>query len=55
MPKAYTRNFDTWNDYKKQLDTRKDAPRFNEREIWWCSLGANVGFDTKSAYIPNNA
>lgn len=22
-----------------------DAPFFHEREVWWCSLGVNIGFE----------
>ena len=39
MPK----NFDSWNEIKKKLDAREKLIFFNRREIWWCSLGLNVG------------
>src|SRR3989338_9061236 len=37
---------DGWNARKKSINKRdtKDV-YFYEREIWWCSLGANVGFE----------
>ncbi len=39
MPK----DFDAWNSYKKNLvEARNNLPIF-EREIWWCSIGVNVG------------
>ena len=37
------KNFDDWNEKKKKLDKRIDSPFFHEREVWWCSLGANIG------------
>ena len=37
------KSFDIWNGLKKQLDERENLPFANQREIWWCSLGLNVG------------
>jgi mRNA interferase MazF len=37
------KDFTTWNALKTQLNDRSDAPRFDERDVWWCSIGANVG------------
>lgn len=39
------KNFDEWNDKKKKLDLRIDTPYFHARELWWCSLGLNIGFE----------
>jgi len=39
------KDFDRWNKTKKYLHARKDAPFYSEREIWWCSLGVNIGFE----------
>ncbi len=39
------KDFDTWNILKKKLDGSNQPPRFNEGEIWWCSVGVNVGFE----------
>ncbi len=34
--------FDAWNEVKKlKQDSRR--PKYNEGEVWWCSLGANIG------------
>ncbi|MEM7735987.1 MAG: type II toxin-antitoxin system PemK/MazF family toxin [Deinococcota bacterium] len=41
-----TKDFDAWNDHKKQLDTLNKVPEFNQRELWWCSFGHNVGYET---------
>lgn len=38
------RNFDNWNKEKKILEnTSRDTLSFHEREIWWCSIGINLG------------
>jgi len=37
------KDFDAWNIKKKGLHNRADAPFFHEREIWWCSIGINIG------------
>ncbi len=37
------KDFDAWNAKKKTLDTNKRDLLFKEGEIWWCSLGVNVG------------
>jgi mRNA-degrading endonuclease toxin of MazEF toxin-antitoxin module len=39
------KDFDRWNALKKQLDAHHAPPHFNEREIWWCSVGVNVGYE----------
>lgn len=37
------KNFDKWNEKKKRLDATKRELLFKEGEIWWCSIGVNVG------------
>lgn len=37
------KNFDGWNELKKLLDNRKISVYCHEKEIWWCSLGLNIG------------
>jgi mRNA interferase MazF len=39
------KDFEGWHKLKTQLDSIEDAPLFNECEIWWCSVGMNVGFE----------
>ena len=41
MPK----DFDGWNTNKKHLDKIDQPVFFREREIWWCSIGINVGHE----------
>src|SRR5579864_908963 len=39
-------DMDTWNTLKKQLTASPKPPRlFREQEIWWCSIGLNVGHE----------
>jgi mRNA-degrading endonuclease toxin of MazEF toxin-antitoxin module len=38
-----SKEFDRWNSKKKQINSRADEILFHDREIWWCSLGVNVG------------
>ena len=39
------KDFDGWNEKKKQTHERGDAPFYHKRELWWCSFGVNVGFE----------
>ena len=38
------KDFDAWNKRKKEIDI--EEPNFyHEKEIRWCSLGVNIGFE----------
>lgn len=39
------KDFDSWNDKKKKIETSSVSKFYNTREIWWCSLGINVGYE----------
>jgi len=39
------KNFDTWNELKKEIDERENIIQFKEREIYWARIGENVGFE----------
>ena len=41
MPK----DFDSWNEKKKYIHDKESIKPYQERDIWWCSLGVNVGFE----------
>ncbi len=43
----YTKDFDGWNLKKKALNKRVLPPEFFflEREVWWASLGVNIGHE----------
>ena len=40
--------FDAWNKKKKLIDGARPISGFyfHEREVWWCSLGVNIGVET---------
>lgn len=38
----YLKDFDNWNIKKKEINASSSELFFNEREIWWCSLGINI-------------
>ncbi len=39
------KDYINWNKKKIQIDEIKNRPFFHEREIWFCHLGVNVGFE----------
>lgn len=39
------KNFDTWNEHKKLIHNKSENRLYHEREVWWCSLGVNIGFE----------
>jgi len=39
------KNFNEWNKKKQKLHQDELNPFYKEREVWWCSLGVNVGFE----------
>lgn len=45
------KNFDGWNEKKKELNDRVKSPFCHERELWWCTLGMNIGFEQDGSDI----
>lgn len=39
------KQFNKWNELKQKLDDQNTVPHFSEREIWWCSIGVNIGHE----------
>ena len=39
------KDFDNWSIIKKLMDEKRRFPTFSEREIWWCSIGMNIGYE----------
>lgn len=37
------KDFDTWNKQKKLIHGEGETKLYHQREVWWCSLGVNVG------------
>ena len=39
------KNFQDWHKLKSDLHKQTRAVYFRKKEIWWCSLGLNIGFE----------
>lgn len=39
------KDFQKWHSQKARIHESERRPGFHEREIWWCALGVNVGFE----------
>jgi len=37
------KNYQLWHQVKRDIEASDGRKFFREREIWWCSLGENVG------------
>ncbi|MEK7610307.1 MAG: type II toxin-antitoxin system PemK/MazF family toxin [Patescibacteria group bacterium] len=42
------KKFDEWNERKKSINYSDSLADCHEREIWWCSIGVNVGSEQHS-------
>lgn len=45
------RDFVNWHALKEQLQDRQEMPTFQEQEIWWCSIGLNIGYEQDGKHI----
>lgn len=45
------KDFQTWHALKSDIEAYTHAPLFGQQEIWWCSLGANVGVEADGKNI----
>ena len=39
------KDFQRWHIKKSNIDQKSSRVFFHEREIWWCSIGHNIGFE----------
>ncbi len=39
------KDFDGWTEEKKKVHDREDILLYHERDVRWCRLGINVGFE----------
>lgn len=39
------KDYKKWHTKKSDINTLEKRPFFHEREIWFCYLGANIGFE----------
>jgi mRNA interferase MazF len=45
MSSEYIKKFDDWNKLKKVTDVSERKVFGYPREVWWCSLGVNIGVE----------
>jgi mRNA interferase MazF len=45
MSKEYIKDFDSWNSRKKEVNDSHRKLFYHEREVWWSSVGVNVGYE----------
>ena len=45
MSGQHVKNFDDWHPQKKDINDNGITPYFSEREIWFCKMGCNVGYE----------
>jgi mRNA-degrading endonuclease toxin of MazEF toxin-antitoxin module len=38
-------NFSEWNELKEQIHIKNKNVWAKERDIWWCHLGKNIGYE----------
>jgi mRNA interferase MazF len=43
MAFMFTKDFDGWAELKPRIHNQDKKLVFKERDIWWCSIGCNVG------------
>ena len=39
------KDYTNWHKLKTNIENNGQEKKFHEREIWWCSLGENLGFE----------
>lgn len=39
------KDFDSWNNFKKYINNDLENKFYHPRDIWWCSLGLNIGYE----------
>lgn len=40
------KNFDAWNNRKKELEDKTAQYLFKTGDVWWCAVGLNVGTES---------
>lgn len=40
------KDFDQWNERKKELEHKKERIFFKEGEVWWCAVGLNISTES---------
>lgn len=45
MEKQHHKDFAGWHELKAKLDGYHKAPLFQQRDVWWTCIGANIGYE----------
>ena len=54
MDDEYFKDFENWHKLKEKIEDTHRPPTFNQREIWWASIGVNIGFEMDGKNQPFN-
>ena len=50
---AIEKDFNSWNKQKKKIHNLGENKFYHSRDIWWCDLGVNIGFEQDGTGINN--
>ena len=39
------KDFESWHLLKAKINAKENNKKFFEREIWWCHVGLNIGYE----------
>lgn len=39
------KDFNGWHRLKAHINRHRKRPSFNQRDIWWCCIGVNIGHE----------
>lgn len=39
------KDYKNWHKLKEKINNKENIVYFREKQIWWCSIGANIGFE----------
>ena len=39
------KKFENWSKDKARIDATEENKLYHERQMWWCTLGVNIGFE----------
>ena len=39
------KDYKKWHDKKTEVNESEGTALFHEREVWWCTLGENIGYE----------
>ena len=48
------KDFEGWNKNKQHIHIQSENKLYDAREVWWCSLGINIGFEQDEQALMQN-